>query len=87
MADDASNNWNVKDGKKVNDEEFLKNLKLPEDKLNDVFMGKKDVGSWPKVKWMEVARCVLEGLVQYFHNHRNISAKLVSWRSEMPRPL
>jgi hypothetical protein len=37
-------------------EEMLKNLKLHDSKLNDVFMGKEEVGKLPSVKLMAVAK-------------------------------
>ena len=34
---------------------LLKNLKLHGEELNDVVLGKEEIGLWPEVKWLAAA--------------------------------
>jgi hypothetical protein len=57
MAAESSNaGEGRKKGKKADVGELLKNLKLHDSELDDVFLGKEDVGKLPAVKWMAAAR-------------------------------
>jgi hypothetical protein len=43
-------------GRQVDVGELVKNLKLHDSELDDVFLGKDEVGKLPSVKWMEMAK-------------------------------
>jgi hypothetical protein len=57
MAEESSNAGSQrKAGKKVDVGELLKNLKLHDSELDDVFLGKEEMGNLPMVKWMAAAK-------------------------------
>jgi hypothetical protein len=47
-------------GRRVDVGELVKNLKLHDSELDDVFLGKDEVGKLPSVKWMEVAKVLTD---------------------------